>query len=87
MQKKIKVEDLQIGMMVVDVGRSWINHPFLTRRNRIGSSKDIQRLKDYGIREVTIKENPEGDGALSPFGPEINIFPFVNHPGPIIAIL
>ena len=75
MWKKIKVEDLQIGMMVVDIDRSWINHPFLTKQKRIGSSKDIQKLKDYGILEVRIEEAAEPCAALGPYGEERNIFP------------
>jgi HD-GYP domain-containing protein (c-di-GMP phosphodiesterase class II) len=75
MRKKIRVEDLQVGMMVVDVGRSWMKHPFLTKQKRIRSPRDIQKLKDYGIREVSVEENPETYAALGPSGEEEDISP------------
>ena len=74
MRKKIKVEDLKIGMIVVDVGRSWLNHPFLTKQKRIGSTKDIQRLRDYGIREVCVEGDEETDAGLGQLGEETNMF-------------
>lgn len=68
MVRRIKVENLQVGMLVVDVGRSWMNHPFLTKQRRIRSSKDIQNLKDYGIQEVSIETEIKTDSTagLSP---------------------
>ena len=72
MVKRIKVENLQVGMLVVDVGRSWMNHPFLTKQKRIRSSKDIQSLKDYGIQEVSIETEMDSAAALS--GEEANRF-------------
>ncbi len=55
--KKIRVEDLEVGMFIVDVDRSWFKHPFLTSQKMITSEKQIQKLRDYGIQEVYI--NPE----------------------------
>jgi HD-GYP domain-containing protein (c-di-GMP phosphodiesterase class II) len=64
MQKRIKVEDLQVGMMITDVGRSWMNHPFLTKQKRVHSPKEIQKLKDYGILEVTVEIETESESLL-----------------------
>jgi HD-GYP domain-containing protein (c-di-GMP phosphodiesterase class II) len=72
MVKRIKVENLQVGMLVADVGRSWMNHPFLTKQKRIRSSKDIQSLKDYGIQEVSIETETDSAAGLS--GEEANRF-------------
>jgi HD-GYP domain-containing protein (c-di-GMP phosphodiesterase class II) len=52
--KKIKVEDLEVGMFVVDMDRSWFKHPFLTRQKTITSEKQILKLREYGIQEVYI---------------------------------
>ncbi|MGB9698944.1 MAG: HD-GYP domain-containing protein [Thermodesulfobacteriota bacterium] len=61
---KIKTEDLRIGMFIVDMGRSWMNHPFLTNKKFITSPKQIEKLKEYGILEVYIDPQkgwvPEG---------------------------
>ncbi len=51
---KIKTEDLKVGMFIVDMRCSWMNHPFLTNKKLLTSSKQIQKLKEYGILEVYI---------------------------------
>ncbi len=85
---KIKTDDLRIGMFVADMGRSWIKHPFLTNKKLVTSVKQIEKLKECGIREVYIdpqrgwnlgrEENPENNGkqiknGLFP-GPQKEIF-------------
>lgn len=52
--KKIKIEDLKVGMLIVNLDRSWFKHPFLTSKKTITSEKQIQKLREYGIREVYI---------------------------------
>lgn len=52
--KKIKIEDLQVGMFIVNMGRSWFKHPFLRNQLRITSLKQIQKFRKYGILEVYI---------------------------------
>lgn len=65
---KIKTEDLRIGMFIVDMGRSWMNHPFLTNKKIITSPKQIEKLKECGILEVYIDPQkgwvPEGEIVL-----------------------
>jgi len=74
--KKIKIEDLEVGMFIVDVDRSWFKHPFLTSQKMITSEKQILKLRDYGIQEVFIdpekgrdtlaSQPPEKDSAAAP---------------------
>ncbi|MGD0623230.1 MAG: HD-GYP domain-containing protein [Thermodesulfobacteriota bacterium] len=74
--KKIKIEDLEVGMLIVDVDRSWFKHPFLTSQKMITSEKQILKLRDYGIQEVFIdpekgrdtlaSQPPEKDSAAAP---------------------
>jgi len=74
--KKIKIEDLEVGMFIVDVDRSWFKHPFLTSQKMITSEKQIQKLREYGILEVYINSEkgrdtlpaqpPEKDSAPAP---------------------
>jgi HD-GYP domain-containing protein (c-di-GMP phosphodiesterase class II) len=52
--QKIKVEDLEIGMFIADIGLPWFKHPFLTKKKKIVSEDQIQKLKDSGILEIYI---------------------------------
>ena len=52
--KKISVDDLDMGMFIVNMGRSWLAHPFLRNQFSITSPKQIKKLKKYGIKEVYI---------------------------------
>ncbi|MBW2090849.1 MAG: HD-GYP domain-containing protein [Deltaproteobacteria bacterium] len=55
--QKIHTKDLKIGMFVHDVGRHWLNHPWPHKSKLITSTRDIDQLIDYGIREVIIDFN------------------------------
>lgn len=54
MLKKIKVTELKKGMHIVNMDRSWIDHPFLTKKKTITSDSQIIKLIEYGITEVYI---------------------------------
>ena len=52
--KKIKTEELKVGMFIVDLDRSWFKHPFLMNQKKITSQEQIEKLKAYGILEVYV---------------------------------
>ena len=52
--KKINIEHLKIGRLIVNLERSLFNYPFLTSQKMITSENQIQKLQEYGIREVYI---------------------------------
>ena len=52
--KKITIDELQIGMFVVDLDISWIKSPFLFHRRAIKTKKDIALLKRSGVKQLTI---------------------------------
>jgi HD-GYP domain-containing protein (c-di-GMP phosphodiesterase class II) len=52
--KKIKIEELKVGMFIEDLDRSWFKHPFLTNKKRITSQEQIEKLRAFGILEVYI---------------------------------
>ncbi len=52
--KKIPIDELKVGMFIVSLGRSWINHPFIRNQLKIDSPKKIEKLKRCGIQEVYI---------------------------------
>ena len=66
--QKIKVEELEVGMFIADIGLPWFKHPFLTKMKKITSAKQIQKLKEHGILEVYI--NPDKGLSISPGRPE-----------------
>ncbi|PKN18237.1 MAG: hypothetical protein CVU71_12055 [Deltaproteobacteria bacterium HGW-Deltaproteobacteria-6] len=55
MIKTIKITELKLGMYI-NLPTSWRAHPFLRNSFTITSKKQIQKLADYGIKEVKIDE-------------------------------
>jgi HD-GYP domain-containing protein (c-di-GMP phosphodiesterase class II) len=53
MQKTIQTNELKVGMFVI-LQDAWYRHPFFTGRFRIESEKQIAKIRDYGIRTVTL---------------------------------
>ena len=52
--KKISIDELQIGMFIVEMDISWIKSPFLRHRRSIENNKDILLLKKSGVKKITI---------------------------------
>ncbi len=52
-QQTIKAKDLKIGMHIV-LPVSWFKHPFLTNEFVINSKDQIDKIIDYGIRDIVI---------------------------------
>jgi HD-GYP domain-containing protein (c-di-GMP phosphodiesterase class II) len=55
MIKTIKINELKLGMYI-NLPSAWRAHPFLRNSFTITSSKQIQKLINYGIKEVNIDE-------------------------------
>ena len=54
MVKKIKSDQLQCGMFIHDLNCSWLDHPFVKNKFKVGSDAVIKKIIDNGIREVYI---------------------------------
>ncbi|MDD5175923.1 MAG: HD-GYP domain-containing protein [Sterolibacterium sp.] len=54
MKKKIKVEQLCLGMHIHELCGSWISHPFWRTKFILKDSDDIRRIRESGIEEVWI---------------------------------
>ena len=54
MIKKIRVEELDVGMFVTDFNTPWLNHPFVGNRLFIRTARDITNVLKQGIVEVYI---------------------------------
>ncbi len=53
MIKKVKTEDLKVGMYVM-LGQSWLRHSFLRPNFKITSEKQIKKIISNGIRVVKV---------------------------------
>lgn len=56
--KKIKVSELRLGMHLLRLEGSWLNHPFLRTRFVIDDPNDILRIQEAGIEHVWVDEAP-----------------------------
>lgn len=54
MLKKIKVNDVRLGMYLQEVCGSWMDHPFWKRSFKLAEDKDLNTLKNCGVDEVWI---------------------------------
>jgi HD-GYP domain-containing protein (c-di-GMP phosphodiesterase class II) len=55
MNKTIKITELKVGMYI-NLPRAWRAHPFLRNSFTVTSFRQIQKMMDYGIKEVNIDE-------------------------------
>jgi putative nucleotidyltransferase with HDIG domain len=54
MLKKIRVEDLRLGMHIHEFCGSWMEHPFWREKFTLKDPDDARRIAESGIREVWI---------------------------------
>jgi len=69
MIKKIRSEDLEVGMFVADFNTPWLKHPFLTNRKTLRSLRDVQIVVDHGIAEIYI-DTAKGKDSSKAYSPE-----------------
>ncbi|MEW6486901.1 MAG: HD-GYP domain-containing protein [Thermodesulfobacteriota bacterium] len=69
MIKKIRSQDLEVGMFVTDFNSPWLQHPFLTNRKTLRSPRDIQIVLDQAIDEVYI-DTARGRDSSKAYHPE-----------------
>lgn len=71
MIKKIRVEQLTLGMFIHDFNCSWMNHPFLINRAKVTNEKIIEKVAKSGIQEVYIDTDRGLDVADAPTEEEV----------------
>lgn len=54
MIKRIRVEQLRVGMFLHELGGSWLTHPFWKSQFVLSSSDQIRQIREAGIQEVSI---------------------------------
>lgn len=52
--KRIPIDQLKVGMFITGMDQPWYRTPFLLHKWLLTNSDDIDQLKRFGIREVTI---------------------------------
>jgi len=65
MIKKIRTEDLKIGMFIDDFNVPWMDHPFMGAKKRLKNPKEIDLILKHNIKEVYIDtskgvDSPDG---------------------------
>ncbi|PXW96184.1 putative nucleotidyltransferase with HDIG domain [Sphaerotilus hippei] len=67
MLKRIRMDQLRLGMHVHELCGSWMDHPFWRSKFLLSDPQDLQRLKDCGIGELWIDTGKglDVDGGLS----------------------
>ncbi|MCE7914724.1 MAG: HD-GYP domain-containing protein [Nitrosomonas sp. PRO4] len=54
MIKKIKVEDVRLGMYIHEIRGNWLEHPFWRKSFMLDNPKDLEKLIDCGLDEIWI---------------------------------
>lgn len=72
MIKKIDVTDLKPKMFIHDINCPWLDHPFLRNRFWVQSERDIERIAEYGIRQVYIDSERGLDMPEAPSAEEVH---------------
>ncbi|MCG6552733.1 MAG: HD-GYP domain-containing protein [Candidatus Magnetominusculus sp. LBB02] len=54
MVKRVQVSQLKPGMFICDLNCSWVEHDFILSKFKITSEKEIQKIRDLGVVEVSI---------------------------------
>lgn len=70
MIKKVKKEELQVGMYIHDLNCGWMDHSFFRRRFALKSEGDLRKIHESSIREVYI-DTEKGLDAEGPTSREV----------------
>ncbi|CAK0763400.1 HD-GYP domain-containing protein [Gammaproteobacteria bacterium] len=54
MIKKIKITQLRLGMFIHDLDIGWMDHPFLAKRFKLTSTKDMEKIFSLKLQEIYI---------------------------------
>lgn len=70
MIKKVKKEDLRVGMYIHDLNCGWMDHSFFRRRFALKKEEDLRKIHESGIQEVYI-DTDKGLDAAGPTQAEV----------------
>lgn len=72
MIKKVKTDELRLGMFIHDLNCGWLDHPFLTNSVKIKNEDVIRKIVESGIRDVYIDTEKGLDVSDAPTIHEVN---------------
>ncbi len=72
MIKKIKINQLKVGMFVHDFKCGWLEHPFFSNSKKISGTKTLEKIIHHGIRELYIDTNKGLDVLDAPTKKEVD---------------
>lgn len=75
MTKRIGIDELQPGMLIEKLDRSWLSTPFFRHKMTITSHQQIAQLKACGVQTVVVRIKREEVEAASASEPEITDVP------------
>ena len=84
MRKKISVDELELGMFLVEICGSWINNPFWRSSLVLTDPKDLALLRASKVREVWIDVSKGDDVFASTVAAELQLI-LDAEPDPITA--
>jgi len=73
MIKKVRVEDLKLGMYIHDLNSGWMDHNFLRSRFMLRKDEDLQKLQESKIGELYIDTVKGIDVADAPTQREVEV--------------
>jgi HD-GYP domain-containing protein (c-di-GMP phosphodiesterase class II) len=65
--KKIEIEKLRLGMYITELCGSWMEHPFWNTKFVLEDARDLERIRDSGIRElwIDVSKGEDVEGGMS----------------------
>jgi putative nucleotidyltransferase with HDIG domain len=91
MKKQIRIDELQLGMLVEQLDRSWLSTPFFRHKMTITSPQQIAQLKASGVQTLTVNFDAAEVGEVSVLeqpsidAPEISASEEVESASPAIS--
>ena len=71
MKKQIHIDELQPGMLIEKLDRSWLSTPFFRHKMTITSHQQIAQLKACGVQTLVVRVEQENVEVVSVSEPEI----------------
>lgn len=83
MLKRIRVEDVRLGMFIHGFAGSWLDHPFWRNRFLLDDPQDLERIRRSAVREVWIDVEQGAD--VAPETPVVETAPATAEAAPLQA--